>query len=120
MLCILQILLVENCFISPPAGSAAVVLTDAGLAPARPAESLWDTGPPAAESLPQVPWRFSAWFDCPGERKTRQLSEVGAGRWRGPVGSLRQEHPPTGWGLPVVSRHSLSCPRDSGQAPWDL
>lgn len=37
-LCILQILSVENCFISPLAGSAAVVLTDAGLAPIDQAE----------------------------------------------------------------------------------
>lgn len=38
VLCVLQILLAGNRFISPLAGSAAAVLTDTGLAPADQAE----------------------------------------------------------------------------------
>lgn len=119
MLCILQILLAENCFISPLAGSAAAVLTDTGWPlQTRPSSAKqWPLGHrPLADEWPtQVLCYVSPGFESPGEgavligTEDRQLRQGGGGQQRGPARLPRAGAPSVGGFLLQVS-YSFDCP----------
>ena len=114
VLCVLQILLVGNCFISPLAGSAAAGLTDTGLAPAGQSElsaKRWPLGhrPLVDEQLTQVLCCVSPGFEGPGEGTVLCDTEHRQVMKQGPV-RLLWAGAPISWGLPVTNTYSFNCP----------